>query len=258
MRKDTVERPGHAGELQRVDQQPGVADLAAAVGADEAPKLRLAAPSLPGRLLLERAERSKLALSVDDLFHTGGAEAADQLVLQVGDAHIEPECFHVGPTEAGTQAGLLQAVPEVALLAGVAQARQSDVHAPRAEQLQEAPDVPGTAHWHDGNALSGKIPTTALSQRLERDLVAAPLNQHDRPWVDNRGQRVCRRGIQRSLSATGRRLDGSKLESLCVVHLPSLVLHGGYTHTDASHAVTPAATTSTMFSPITLASPRLR
>jgi hypothetical protein len=222
--KDTIERPGHAGELQRVDQQPGVADLAAAVGADEAPKLRLAAPSLPGRLPLERAERSKLALSVDDLFHTGGAKAADQLVLQVGDAHIEPEGFHVGPTEVGTEAGPLQAVPEVALLAGVAQARQSDVHAPRAEQLQEAPDVPGTAHWHDGYALSGKIPTTALSQRFERDLVAAPLNQHDGPWV---------------------------------VHLPSLVLRGAYTHTDASHAVTPAATTSAMFSPITLASPRL-
>jgi hypothetical protein len=222
MRKDTIERPRHAGELQRVDQQPRVADLAAAVGANEAPKLRLAAASLPGRLLLEGAERSKLALSVDDLFHTGGAKAADQLVLQIGDAHIEPECFHVGPTEVGTEAGPLQTAPEVALLTGVTQARQSHVPAPRTEQLQEAPDVPGAAHWHNGNALSGKIPTTALSHRLERDLVAAPLNQHDRPWVDTWGQRVGRRGKQRSLATASRRLDGCQLESLLVVHLPSL------------------------------------
>ena len=223
MRKDTIERPRHAGELQRVDQQPRVADLAAAVGANEAPKLRLAAASLPGRLLLEGAERSKLALSVDDLFHTGSTEAADQLVLQVGDAHIEPECFHVGPTEVGTEAGPLQTATEVALLTGVTQARQSDVHAPRTEQLQEAPDVPGTAHWHHGYALSGKIPTTALSQCLERDLVAAPLNKRDRLGVDAWGQHVARRGPQQSLCAASVRLDGCQLESLLVVHLPSLV-----------------------------------
>ena len=201
MRKYTIERPRHARELQRVDQQPRVPDLPAAVGTDEAPKLLLAAPSSPRRLLLEGAERSKLTLNLDDLFHTGGTKAADQLVLQVGDAHVEPECLHVGATEVGAKAGPLRAAPEVALLAGVTQARQPDVQAPRTEQLQEASDVPGTAHWHHGNALSGKIPTTALSERLDRDLVADPLNKHNRPWVDAWRQRVCRRGNQPSISA---------------------------------------------------------
>jgi hypothetical protein len=224
MSKQTIERPRHAGELQRVDQQPRVADLAAAVGADEAPKLRLAAASLPGRLPLEGVERAKLTLSLDDLFHTGGTKAADQLVLQVGNAHIEPECLHLGATEVGAKAGPLQTAPEVALLAGVTQTRQPDVQAPRTEQLQEASDVPRTAHWHHGNALSGKLSTTALSERLERDLVACPLNQHDRPWVDAWGQRVGRRGNQPSLSAASQRLDGCQLEALLVVHLPSLVL----------------------------------
>jgi hypothetical protein len=233
MSKYTIERPRHARELQRVDQQPRVPDLAAAVGADEAPKLRLAAPSSPGRLLLEGAERSKLTLSLDDLFHTGGTKAADQLVLQVGNAHIEPECLHLGATEVGAKAGPLQTAPEVALLAGVTQTRQPDVQAPRTEQLQEASEVAGTAHRHHGNARSGKIATTARSEGLERDLVAAPLNQHNRPWVDAWRQRVCRRGRQRSISAASQRLDGGQLESLLVVHLPSLVsshdreLHGG-------------------------------
>jgi hypothetical protein len=211
-----IQRPRHAREVQRVDQQPCVSHLPAAVGADEAPKLLLAAPSSPGRLLLEDAERSKLTLGLDDLFHRGAAKAADQLVLQVGDAHVETECFHVGATQVEAEAGPLQTAPEVALLTGVTQARQPDVQAPRTEQLQEASQVPGTAHWHHGNALSGKLATTAPSERLERDLVADPLNQHNRPWVDAGGQRPCRRGNRRSLSAA------SQLESLLVVHLPSL------------------------------------
>jgi hypothetical protein len=192
----TIERSRHARELQRVDEQPRVADLPAAVGADETPKLLLAAPSSPGGLLLEDAERSKLTLGLDDLFHTGGTQAADQLVLQVGDAHIEPEGFHVGATEVGAEAGPLQTTPDVALLAGVTQARQAAVQAPRTEPLQEVSDVAGTAHRDDGDALGGKLSTTALGKRLERDLIAYPLNKH----------------------------DGLCLESLLVVHLPSLVL----------------------------------
>jgi hypothetical protein len=222
-----IERPRHDRELQRVDEQPRVPDLPAAVGADEAPKLLLAAPCSPGGLLLERAERSKFALGLDDLFHTGGTKAADQLVLQVGDAHIEPEGFHVGPTEGSAEADPLQTTPEVALLAGVTQARQSEVQAPGTEQLQEASDVPRPAHRDDGNALSGKISTTARSKRLERDLVADPLDQHDRLWVDAGGQGACCRGTQRSRSAASPRLDGCQRESLLVVHLPSLVLQPG-------------------------------
>jgi hypothetical protein len=224
MRKYTIERPRHACELQRLHEQPGVADLPAAVGADEAPKLLLAAPCSPRRLLLERAERSKLALSLDDLFHSDGTKAADQLVLQVDDADVEPECLHLGATKVGAEAGPLQTAPEVALLAGVTQARQSDVQARRTEQLKEASDVPGTAHRHDGNALSGEIPTTAPGERLERDLVAPPFNKHDRSWVDTWAQRVYRCGTQRSISAIGEQLDGCQLGSLLVVHLPSLVL----------------------------------
>jgi hypothetical protein len=224
MSQYTIQRPRHAREIQRIDEQPRVPDLPAAVSADEAPELLLAAPCSPRRLLLERAERSKLALSLDDLFHTGGTKAAEQLVLQVSDAHVEPEGFHLGATEVGTDAGSLQTAPEVALLAGVTQARQPEVQPPRTESFQEVSDVPRTAHWHHGNARSGKIPTTAVSERLERDLVADPLNQHDRPWVDAWPQRTCRRGNQRSIFAASQRLDGCQLESLLIVHLPSLVV----------------------------------
>jgi hypothetical protein len=60
--------------MQRVDEQACVSDLPASATTHEAPKLLLSGPSLPRRLLLEGAERSKLTLGVEDLFHRGDTE----------------------------------------------------------------------------------------------------------------------------------------------------------------------------------------
>ena len=185
-----VERPRDLAEIKRIDEQARVSDLAAAAAAHKAAKLPVNGPSLPRRLLLERAERSKFTLSVHDVFHGRGTEGADQLVLQVRDADVETERFHVGAGEVGAEAGPLETAPEVALLCGVTEARQSDVGPPRAEQIQESPDCLRTPDWHDGNALSVEIPPTALGQRFERNLVADPFNEHDRTRVHARVQRV--------------------------------------------------------------------
>jgi len=164
-------------------------DLPAAASAHEAPKLLLIGPSLLRTLLLEGAERFKLTLSVNDLFHGGGTESADQLVLQVCDAHVETQPFHFDASEVGAEASPLETAPEVALLRGVTETRQPDVKPLRAEQIQEPSYGLRTPNWHNGNALSVKIPTSALSERFERALVADPFNEHDRTRVDSRGQR---------------------------------------------------------------------
>jgi hypothetical protein len=113
--------------MQRVDEQARVSDLPASATTHEAPKLLLSAPSLPRRLPLEGAERSKLTLGLEDLFHRGGTERADQLILQVCDTHVETERFHIGASEVGAEAGPLETAPEVAFLSGVTQARQSEI-----------------------------------------------------------------------------------------------------------------------------------
>jgi hypothetical protein len=119
--------------MQRVDEQARVSDLPASATTHEAPKLLLGGPSLPRRLLLEGAERSKLTLGVEDLFHGGDTERADQLILQVCHAHVEAECFHIGATEVGAEAGLVESAPEVPFLSGVTEARQSEIKPLRAE-----------------------------------------------------------------------------------------------------------------------------
>ena len=114
--KHTIQRPRHSCEIQRVDQQARVLDLPAPAGAHETPKLLLIRASLVRSLLLQGAERSQLTLSGDDLFNGGGTEGADQLVLQVCDAHVETQLFHAGAIEVRAEAGALETAPEGGLL----------------------------------------------------------------------------------------------------------------------------------------------
>jgi hypothetical protein len=192
MRKHKIERPGHLREIQGVDQQGRVLDLSAAARPHEAPKLLNIGPCLLRGLLLERSEGSKLTLRVDDLFHRGDSESPDQLVLQVCDAHVEPECLHVGPSEVGAMAGPLESAPKVALLAGVAEAREPDIQPLRAVEAQEASNVRRTSDRHDGNALSVKTPPTAPSEGFQRTLVADPFNKDDRVCFDHAALPVSR------------------------------------------------------------------
>jgi hypothetical protein len=205
MSKYTVQRARHSGEIERVDEQTRVADLPAAAAAHEAPKLLLIGPSLPRRLLLEGAEGSKVPLGVYDLFHGGGTESADQLVLQVGDAHVETESFHVGASEAGAEAGPLETAPEVALLSGVAEARQPNVKPLRTVQIQKAADGVRSPNWHNRHALGVKVPTSALSQRFERTLVADPFHEHDRTCEEGLG-RAGAGGTRQCADVLGRKL----------------------------------------------------
>jgi hypothetical protein len=185
-----VKRPRHLGELKRLDEQTRVSDLPPAAAAHEAPKLLLVRPSLPRSLLLEGAERPKLTLSVNDLFHGGGTESADQLFLQVCVARVEAQPFHIDAREVGAEAGPLETAPEVAFLCGVIETREPDVEPLGAEQIQESFYGLRTPDWHNGNPLSVKIPTTSLSERFERALVTDPFNEHDRTRVDACGQRL--------------------------------------------------------------------
>jgi hypothetical protein len=221
MGKYQVKRPRNLAEIQRIDEQTRVSDLPAAAAAHEAPKLLFICPSLPRRLLLEGAEGSKVTLGVNDLFHRGGTESADQLVLQVGDAHVETQPFHINGGEVGAEASPLETAPEVALLRGVTEARQPRVRPLRAEPLQEASYGLRTPDWHNGNALGAKTPTAAPSERLERDLVADPLDEHNRTRVDTCGRRVCWAG-KWSTPTAQRSFDIYEVRSLLLVHIPYL------------------------------------
>jgi hypothetical protein len=208
MSKYSLERPRHMAEIEGVNEQSRVSDLPAAAAAHEAPKLLLSGPSLPRSLLLERAEGPELTLSLDDLFHGGGTESADQLVLQVCDAHVETQALHIGASEVRAEAGPLETAPELALLSGVTETRQPDVKPLRAEQIQEPSYGLRTTNWHDGDALALEVPAAALGERFERVLIADPFDEHDRTRVDANGRHLVF-GIVHTRIFTAHSLDES-------------------------------------------------
>jgi hypothetical protein len=89
----------HSVEIQGIDKQSCRSDFATPVGSEKAAQLILMSPSPPLRLVLKRAKQFKLSLRIDHSFYRGAAESADQLVLEVCNADIEPETFHIGSTE---------------------------------------------------------------------------------------------------------------------------------------------------------------
>ncbi len=169
-------------EVQGADEQGPVFDLPSAASTHEAPELLLNGPSLLRRLMLKSAEPFKFTLRVDDLFDGGGTEGADQLVLEILDAHAETQPFHVGASQVGAKAGLLQSTPEMALLPGITESSQSDAQPVRSEHPQETPDVRRASHRYDRDALGVKIPASALRQRFDRALVANPFHKDDGVW----------------------------------------------------------------------------
>jgi hypothetical protein len=195
MSKYQVERPRHLGEIEGVDEQARVADLSAAAAAHEAAELLLVRTALPCGLLLHGAERSEIALGLDHLLDGSGAERPDQLVLQVYNAHVEAETFHPGARDGGPEAGTLETAAEVALLARVAEARQSHVPPLRAELSEDASDGLCATDRHNGDALGLEVPATTHSERFQSDPVADSLDEHDR---------------------------GGQVRSLLLVHIPIL------------------------------------
>ena len=177
--QDTVERPGHPVEIERLDEHRRGLDLPAPLRPEKASQLLLGGSSSPLRLVLEGAERFKLPLGLDDVFDDGGPEGSNQFVLEVGDADIETESLHVAAREVGPEARPLETALEVALFSGVAQAGQSEAQPLGAESPQEASNVRRATHGHDGNASSVEMVTATGGEGFEGKLVANPLNKDD-------------------------------------------------------------------------------
>ena len=145
----------------------------------------------------------QVALRGDNSFNGLGAEAPDQFVLEIDDADVEAERLHVVALEVRTKAGALEAAPEVALLSDIAQACKPQVEPLRAEAFQESADCLRTSDRNDRHALRFEAPTPTPRERLERDLVARPLDEDNRPrtgrsfdGVVNRFVEICHESLQ--------------------------------------------------------------
>jgi len=90
----------------------GVAKVAPGAGADEAPQLTLGRLAAPRDLLLEGGEGPQVALAVEHCERLFDTDRADELGLQVGDAHeyghLEPGGFDPPANQQGLLTGVAQ------------------------------------------------------------------------------------------------------------------------------------------------------
>ena len=150
---------------------------------------------------------------VDDMFDCSGAERPDELVLEVCTAHVETELFHLDASEIEAEAGSLETALEVVLLSGVAEACQLEAVALGAEPIQEVSDCLGATDRHHGDAFSVEIPTSPLSERFDRDLVADSFDKYDRTRV--RRIEMAVGGEHQPNKSTKGRLPKDAREDLC-------------------------------------------
>jgi hypothetical protein len=191
--KHAVERARYLGEIERLEKEPRVTELPAVGAAHEPSQLPFDVLSSPRRLLLEGAKGSEIALSVEESFDGGKTERTYQLVLQVCNANVKAQPFHVDASEVGAEAGQLETAPEDFLLASVTETSQSRVRPAGAESGQELPYRLRTPDRHDRNALAVEIPTTARSEGLQRDLIADSFDEDNRTCVAHLRKRPSRR-----------------------------------------------------------------
>src|SRR6202022_4471626 len=138
-----------------------------------------AASPLSG-LRLQAVQRWKLALRLDDPLHGLDAKGPDQLVLEVGDADVEAEALQAGAVQVAAEAGAVEGSPEVGLLALVAEAAQDDLGPLPAQREDEAADRVRAADGPDLDASIREAQAAPPCERLQRDLVALPLDDDDR------------------------------------------------------------------------------
>ncbi len=217
-----VERPWYAVKIGRLGEQARVPELALGTGGQEPPQLRFGSLSPPGGLPLHAAERGEVAVSVEELGDAGGADGADELVLQVLDARVKAQAIHVGTRPGRTDTGRSEGAPEDVFLPRVAQAGEPHARALGPELPQVAGDRVDTADRQDHDAFRVEVPAAADGERFEGDLVADALHQDDGTGILRLRQRHGRR-LRRGRGAahvTGEELAG-KLAAFGGLHRAS-------------------------------------
>src|SRR5215472_18065073 len=99
-------------QIYRPGEQARVPELAPGAAAQEPPELCPGGLTAPLGLPLQAAERAEISLRVNERLHPGGADRADQLVLQILDADVKAQSLHVGPRLRRADTGAGQAAPD--------------------------------------------------------------------------------------------------------------------------------------------------
>jgi lincosamide nucleotidyltransferase A/C/D/E len=178
VRQNRVERPWHALQVEGLDEEPRVLDLAGAAP-EEAAKLGLGRPPAPLRLFLERSKGAEAPATFQHRLDTRGPKRVNQLALEVRLADEEAEQLHRLTGKARADARLLERAAEALLLARIAEPGETDLRLLHSHSTENLGQRLGSADVDDRDALDVEVVTPPRGERLERDLVAHSLDEHE-------------------------------------------------------------------------------
>ena len=193
MGEDALEWPGDMVEVERLDEVPGVPDLALSAAAQEPVKLLLDGTVAPRRHLLELPKPVEIVVRPKDLRDPRRAERAYQLLLQVGLAYEEAEPLHVRARELVAKTSALEGSTKHALLAGIAQAREARTLSSTPELLEKGSDAVRASESNDADAHGRKVNAAPLGERFDCDLVTFTFDDHDGAYFGPVGCHITRK-----------------------------------------------------------------
>lgn len=174
-----IKRGGYAVEVQGLDQNPPIMDLAPLLRTEEAPQLLPRGTALLRGLTQKRLEGAQIALGLDQFRHPVRTQGTDQLILQVSHADKKPFPRRTGPLQPTGIEGELRLVT---------QPHEPQPKAGRPKKLNEPPHTHRTTHRQHTDPFGGQIPTAPRSQRTYRGGITGPFQQNNNPHAHPPGQ----------------------------------------------------------------------
>lgn len=169
-----------ACEVEGFDKEAGVACLASRARSDEAPELLLNRAIAPGGLTLKRPEGSTVATSFDHALDGVRTDGTDQFILQVGNAHEEPQRLQRCRCRNRAEPGTSQTAADHVELSRVIQPCQAAPASCGSVLLKVHPDLGGTAHLNHRDPVRSEVIAAPLGKGFDRDTIAEPFDQQDR------------------------------------------------------------------------------
>ena len=143
--------------------------------------------------------------------HGGGSDGANELVLEVAVADEEPSSLEFRACLKLPVPGPRQRLADVPLLGSVAQAREAQTVAVRAETGEEGRQGLSAADRHHDDAFPRQVSCLEACQSLHRDLIADSLDQDDGSRVP--GALQCRCGRSKRRVGTARVAGHGKIRA---------------------------------------------
>jgi hypothetical protein len=170
-------------QVQRENEQAGAAQLAPCACTQEPAKLIAKASIPPLSLLLKRTKRSQVLLFGKNGFDDIRTHRANELVFQIAVADEEPLLLEISTSQGRPVTSPRQGTAEMLFFGCVTQTTDAQSTAVGSETSKESRYRMSASDGYDDNSLLHKVSALKICQRLDRNLIADTLNQHNRTAV---------------------------------------------------------------------------